>query len=94
MQNNTVELISGAYSGDLWESLEEVLTDENSPAHIHDTLKALHDCGKDKEAFAFVRVLYDIAGLTLPEVVDALGDDGESRNAYIAELLTDIENII
>jgi hypothetical protein len=92
MQNDTLELISGAHSGELWERLEDVLTNEDSPAHIYDALKALHDCNKDKEAFAFIRVLYDVAGLVLPDVVEDLDD--EARSAYVAELLTDIENII
>ncbi|GHT84008.1 hypothetical protein FACS189415_6500 [Bacteroidia bacterium] len=92
MQNDTLELISGAYSGELWERLEDVLTNEDSPAHIHDALKALHDCRKDTEAFALIHVLYDVAGLVLPDVVDDL--DEESQSAYVAELLTDIENII
>ena len=94
MQNNTIELISGAYTNALWETLEDVLTNEDSPTHIYTVLKALHDCGKDKEAFAFVRTLYDITGLALPDVVEKLDENDDTRSAYITELLTDIENII
>ena len=94
MQNNALELISGAYSNALWESLEDVLTKEESPAHIHDVLTALHDCNRDKSAFVFVRILYDIAGLILPDVVEKLDESDDTRRAYIAGLLVDIENII
>lgn len=38
MPNNTLELISGAYTGVLWETLEDVLTNEDSPAHIYDVV--------------------------------------------------------
>ena len=94
MQKNELELISGAYTNTLWETLEEILTNEDSPAHIYDVLKTLHDNGKDKTAFAFVRTLYDITGLTMPDVVAELDESDDTRSAYIAELLTDIENII
>ena len=94
MPNDTLDLISGAYTNALWESLEDVLTGEDSPTYIYDTLKALHDGGKDKEAFGFVRVLYDVAGIALPDVVEDLDGNDETRSAYIAELLVDIENII
>jgi hypothetical protein len=94
MQNNTLELITGAYTGSLWESLEGIFADENSPEHIHDVLKSLHDCGKSKESFALVRVLYDIAGLSMPNAVESLDSNDEFRSVYISELLTDIENII
>jgi len=72
MQNNELNLISGAYTNILWEALEDTLTNEDSPTHIYNVLKVLHDCGKEKEAFAFVRVLYDITGLALPDVVEEL----------------------
>ena len=94
MQNDTLELISGAYTNTLWETLEEVLTNEDSPAHIYDILKTLHVIGKDKTAFMFVRTLYDFTGLSLPDVVEELDESDDTRSAYIAELLTDIENII
>jgi len=94
MQNNNIDLISGAYTNRLWESLEDVLTDEDSPAHIYEVLKALNDCGKDKETVMFVRVLYDITGLVLPDVVEELDKNNDARSAYITEMLTDIENII
>lgn len=80
MPNNTLELISGAYTNTLWEALEDVLTNEDSPAHIYDVLKALRDCGKDKTAFAFVRTLYDITGFALPDVVEELDESDETRN--------------
>jgi hypothetical protein len=63
MHNNTLKLISGAYTSVLWETLEDVFLDEDSPTHIYDVLKALHDWDMDKEAFEFVRILYDFAGL-------------------------------
>jgi len=94
MQNNTLDLISGAYTNFLWESLEDVLAQADSPAHIYNVLKALHDCGKDKETFMFVRALYDIAGIAFPDVVEELDGNGNTRSAYITELLTDVENII
>ena len=34
MQNNTIELVSGAYTNALWETLEDVLTNEDSPTHL------------------------------------------------------------
>lgn len=94
MKSNTLELISGAYTGVLWDTIEDVLTNENSPAHVHDVLKVLHGRSEDKAAFAFVRILYDVAGIVLPDVVEALDRNDETRSAYIAELLGDIENII
>jgi len=94
MQNNTIKLISGAYTSVLWETLENTLTNEDSLAHIHEVLKTLHDCGKIKVAFAFVQILYDIAGLALPDVVAVMDKDDDIRSAYITELLTDVENII
>lgn len=93
MQNNVLELISGSYTNVLWENLEEVLTNENSLSYIHDVLETLYDCGKDQEAFAFVRILYDIAGLSIPDVVETLSESDDIRSSYIAELLVDIENI-
>ena len=67
MQNDTLHLISGAYTSALWESLEEVLTDEDSPEYIYRVLKALHDHeDSGKMALSLVRILYDIAGIDIP----------------------------
>ncbi len=86
MPNNTLELISGAYTTVLWETLEDVLTNEDSPAHIYDVLKAPHESGKGREAFAFVCTLYDVAGIAMPDVVEDLNNNEEVRSTYIAEL--------
>lgn len=98
MQNDmsvpTIGLISGAYSSILWNNLEDLLTGEESTAHIHDVLKALQDCGRDKEAFAFVRVLYDITGLATPDDVEILAKNESTRKVYTNELIQDIENMI
>ena len=63
MQNNSIELISGAYTNVLWETLEDVLTNEDSPAHIYNVLKTLHDCGKEREAFIMNATDEDIAAI-------------------------------
>lgn len=94
MQNSSLELVSGAYTSDLWESLEDVLVHEDNPSHVYGVLKTLHDSGNDKAAFSFVRILYDVAGLTLPDAVENISDSDETISAYITELLTDIENIV
>jgi hypothetical protein len=94
MQNRTLELISGASTSALWETLEDILTSEDSPAHIHYVLRTLHDCGNDKAAFSLVRILYDISGITLPDVVEELDKNDDTRSAYAMELLADIESII
>jgi len=94
MQSNTLNLISGAYTNILWESLEDVFTNEDSPSHIHHVLTALHNCGNDKAAFALIRILYDVTGLELPDVVEKLDGNDEIRSVYISDLLVDIENIV
>jgi hypothetical protein len=82
MPNNTLELISVAYTGVLWDHLENVLTDEDSSTHIYEVPKSLHDCGKDKAAFLLVRTLYDITGIDLPGVVEAMDKSDDTRNSY------------
>ncbi len=94
MSNQALALISGAYTSDLLERLEEVLTNESSLLYVHQVLEALHDLGNNKAALGFVRTLYDVTGLVLPDIVDDLDNSEETRSAYIAELLADIENIV
>ena len=94
MKNGKMELISGGYSNKLWESLEDVFVNKNSPGHVHFVLKALCDKKMDAEAIAFVRVLYDIAGIDFPVIVEEINRSDETRKAYIEELVADIENII
>ena len=95
MQNDTLNLISGAYTSVLWERLEEILTDEDSPEYIYDVLKTLHDFeGSNKKAFVFIRILYDIAGIDMPSVIDTLSRNDDTCTAYIKHLLEDIENIL
>ena len=94
MENEKLELISGGYSNVLWDSLEDVLTNENSPGNVHYVLKALSENNMDAEAFALVRVLYDISGIAFPVIVENMNKSDETRKAYIEELVTDIENIL
>ena len=95
MQKDTLNLISGAYTSALWERLEEVLTDEESPEYVYAVLKALHEyADSDKVAFVFVQTLYDFAGIEIPSVAKDLSKSDDSREAYITQLLEDIENIL
>ena len=99
MDNNnailpTVELISGAYSSRLWDNLCDICAIEESTAHIYTALEALHETGRNQEAFSLIRALYDLAGLDLPDDVAVLDRSDETCKAYIAELLLDIEDII
>ena len=95
MQNDTLHLISGTYTSVLWERLEEILTGEDSPECIFRVLKALHDYeDSDKVAFVFVKTLYDFAGIEMPSVAKDLSKSDDSREAYITQLLEDIENIL
>jgi hypothetical protein len=46
------------------------------------------------EAFAFVRILYDVSGCALPDAVLEMDKSDGMRCEYIKELLTDVENIL
>ena len=92
--NSSIKLISGAYASELWDSLRDSCEEAESPENIYEVIKTLHECNKDNVAFDFVKVLHDMIGFEIPNDVLAICGNDNNRSSYIAELLSDIENMI
>ena len=89
-----VKLISGAYSSWLWDNIYDWCENAESPENIYEVIKTLHECNKSKAAFSLVKVLYDMLGSDMSNDIMEICENDNNCSLYIAELLSDIENMI
>ncbi len=91
---NSIGLISGAYSSELWDNICDWCEDIESPESIYEVIKTLYECKQSKAAFRLVKVLYDMLGIKMPNDIMEICKNDNNYSLYIAELLSDIEDMI
>lgn len=89
-----LRLLTGFYSGQLWESITAICDEEASTIAIYNAISSLHIAHEDEVATKLTHALYDILGFTIPAMLVNISLEKENRERYISEFLLDIENMI
>lgn len=92
--NNTLNVISGAYTLPLIDKLFSGGQSVNDMDDIYFALAALVDTSRITEAFHMIRGLFGVAGMEYPYLIEAMEPQKEVQESFVAEFIYDFYDVI
>lgn len=89
-----INQVSGAYSTPFWDGVYSVTESLQTLREINGTMDALHECGKDAEAYHLILALYDLAAIEVPASIMELEPYPDAVERFIGEFLMDVEDLM
>ncbi|MEY8275640.1 hypothetical protein [Blautia marasmi] len=92
--NNSINAISGAYTGPLIDCLYAVGQRAENKEDLYHALNTLYELDCAEEAMRLIRGLFAIAGMEYPYPIAVLDSLKQAREVFVSEFLCDLYEII
>jgi hypothetical protein len=89
-----INVISGAYTSPLVDTIYALSGSSNSLRYVHNIIKVLYESDKCTEAMQLIHLLYDLAGFDYPNEMALIETNKQTEEIFIGEFLLDVEDLM